>query len=97
MRQVLEGAERNWEVVEAEDGDEAVAKAQELKPDLIIVDLVMPVMDGLMAAREIVKLLPDVPILMHTLYLSESVGQEADDTAELSLGFDRPETKCKLQ
>jgi len=77
MRQVLEGAEHNWEVVEAEDGYEAVAKAQELKPDLIIVDLVMPVMDGLTAAREIVKLLPDVPILMHTLYLSESVGQEA--------------------
>ncbi len=77
MRQVLEGAEHNWEVVEAEDGDEAVAKAQELKPDLIIVDLVMPVMDGLTAAREIVKLMPDVPILMHTLYLSESVGQEA--------------------
>lgn len=77
MRQVLEGAEHNWEVVEAEDGYEAVAKAQELKPDLIIVDLVMPVMDGLTAAREIVKLLPDIPILMHTLYLSESVGQEA--------------------
>jgi two-component system, chemotaxis family, chemotaxis protein CheY len=77
MRQVLEGAEHNWEVIEAEDGYEAVAKAQELKPDLIIVDLVMPVMDGLTAAREMVKLLPDVPILMHTLYLSESVGQEA--------------------
>jgi CheY-like chemotaxis protein len=78
MRQVLESAQDHWEIVEAENGNVAVAKAQEVRPDLIIVDLVMPVMDGLTAAREIAKLLPDIPILMHTLYSSPQVKLEAE-------------------
>lgn len=77
MRRVLEGAEQHWEIIEAENGNGAVAQAQKLKPDLIILDLVMPGMDGLTAARQIAELQPDVPILMHTLYSSEHVGQEA--------------------
>jgi CRP/FNR family cyclic AMP-dependent transcriptional regulator len=50
----------------AENGQEAVVKAAELKPDLIILDLSMPVMDGLWAAREIAAIMPKVPILMYT-------------------------------
>lgn len=78
MRQVLESAQDHWEIVEAQNGKEAVAKAQEVRPNLVIVDLVMPVMDGLTAAREIAKLLPDIPILMHTLYSSPQVKLEAE-------------------
>jgi DNA-binding NarL/FixJ family response regulator len=78
MRQVLEGAQDYWEIVEAQNGKEAVAKAQEVRPNLVIVDLVMPVMDGLTAAREIAQLLPDIPILMHTLYSSPQVKLEAE-------------------
>lgn len=66
-----------WEIFEAEDGKEAVEKAQELAPNLIILDLAMPVMDGLAAARELTKLLPEVPIVMHTLYWSPQVEVEA--------------------
>jgi CheY-like chemotaxis protein len=48
-----------WEVcAEVENGQQAVLKTRELKPDLIILDLAMPVMDGLQAAREIGKALP---------------------------------------
>jgi DNA-binding NarL/FixJ family response regulator len=68
MRQVLEAAAEHWVIIEAGDGREAVMKAQELRPNLIIVDLVMPLMDGLTAAKQITQLLPDTPILMHTLY-----------------------------
>ncbi len=68
MRQVLHYAGDQWEIVEAENGAEAVIKAQELIPNLIIVDLVMPLMDGLTAAKQIARTLPDIPILMHTLY-----------------------------
>jgi len=68
MRQVLETAGEHWEVLEADNGEEAVAKTKEVIPNLIIMDLVMPVMDGLTAAKQIGQLLPGVPILMHTLY-----------------------------
>src|ERR1019366_3104708 len=66
-----------WEIVDAENGQEAVAKAQELKPNLIILDLVMPVMDGLSAARQISKLLPETPLLMYTMHWSRQVELEA--------------------
>jgi DNA-binding NarL/FixJ family response regulator len=77
MRRVLEAAAEHWEIIEAENGREALAKAQELRPNLIIVDLVMPLMDGLTAARQIAQLLPDTPILMHTLYPFPQVKVEA--------------------
>jgi CheY-like chemotaxis protein len=51
-----------WDVCgRAESGEKAVLKAKELKPDIIILDLKMPVMNGLGAAREIRKVLPELP------------------------------------
>jgi two-component system chemotaxis response regulator CheY len=76
MRQVLETAGR-WEVLEAVNGEEAIAKAQEAKPDLIVLDLAMPQLDGMSAARRLRQLLPNVPILMHTLYWSPRIEVEA--------------------
>jgi len=78
MCQVLEGVEQQWEIIEAENGNEAVSKALATKPDLIILDFVMPQMDGLTAAREIAQFLPDVPILMHTLFSTPRIGHEAN-------------------
>jgi CheY-like chemotaxis protein len=77
MRQVLDAAGEHWEFIEAENGTEAIAKAQEFKPDLVILDFVMPGTDGITASREIANLLPGVPILMHTLYSSAVVKFEA--------------------
>jgi len=58
-----------WEVcAEAENGQQALSKAVELKPDVVILDLAMPVMNGLQAASEIGKVLPSVPIVLYTLY-----------------------------
>jgi DNA-binding NarL/FixJ family response regulator len=76
LHQLLERA-GDWEVVDAENGREAIARAQEFAPNLIILDLVMPVMDGLAAAREISKLMPQTPLLMHTLHWSPQVEIEA--------------------
>ncbi len=56
------------EVIEVEDGQAAFLRTLELKPDLVIVDLAMPVMDGLTAAREISKALPKLPIVMYTMH-----------------------------
>jgi len=84
MREVLEGAER-WEVIEAENGKEAVEKAQEHRPQLVILDLAMPVMDGLTASREIAKILPGTPILLHTLYSTPEVELEAAKSGVLRI------------
>lgn len=51
--------------------------AKETSPDLIILDLAMPEMDGFESTREISKLMPRVPILLHTLYWSPRVVIEA--------------------
>jgi DNA-binding NarL/FixJ family response regulator len=58
-----------WEVCgEAEDGREAMAKAVELRPDLIVLDFKMPVANGIKAGSEISDSMPTVPIVMYTLY-----------------------------
>jgi CheY-like chemotaxis protein len=51
---------------EAKNGEEAIALAVIHKPDLIILDVSMPVMDGLRAARKLKQILPHVPILLFT-------------------------------
>ena len=67
----------DWQVCgEAVDGREALAKAQGLKPDLVILDFAMPHLDGLRTAMEINKLMPETPIVMFTMYGS-GVMQEA--------------------
>ncbi|MDQ1409027.1 MAG: hypothetical protein QOJ41_762 [Acidobacteriaceae bacterium] len=53
---------------EAVNGKEAVEKARELKPDLIIMDVNMPVLDGIHSAKEIRTFLPDVPILFFSMH-----------------------------
>ena len=53
---------------EAVDGREAIEMAERHQPDLIILDLAMPVMDGLKAAQAICKILPSVPIILFTLH-----------------------------
>ena len=51
---------------EATNGQEAIDLALKRRPDLIILDFVMPVLNGLEAARELKKIMPDVPIIVLT-------------------------------
>ena len=79
MRSLLE-QQPNWKVCgEAENGREGVLKAQELKPDIILIDLSMPVMNGLEAARELKRLMPNVPLVMWTLAPTTWIEQDAWD------------------
>ena len=65
--------EADFEVCgEAEDGKEAIAKALELHPDLIVLDFAMPVMNGFDAARELKRLRPTVPLIMLTRSMTRS-------------------------
>ena len=55
-----------WFCTEAVNGRDAIAQIQILAPDILILDLFMPVMDGLQAARAITELVPNLPILLCT-------------------------------
>ena len=67
-----------WKVCgEASDGAEAVAKAVQLQPDLVILDFKMPLADGIRAASEILTAMPSTPIVMYTLYKTEELESAA--------------------
>ena len=76
VRALLE-ARPGWQVVaEAVDGREAVEKAKRLQPDVIILDIGMPGLNGLDAARQILKAAPKSGILILTMHESEQVVRE---------------------
>src|SRR5215207_5201989 len=58
-------------VGEAENGEEALAMARELKPDVVLMDLLMPVMDGIAATEAIRRELPEVEVLALTSVLED--------------------------
>jgi DNA-binding NarL/FixJ family response regulator len=62
---------------EAANGEEAIAKALALQPDLILLDINMPVMGGFAAAKELKNLFPQVPILFLTMHGGDSFVSEA--------------------
>jgi DNA-binding NarL/FixJ family response regulator len=67
-----------WQVCgEAARGNEAVTKAKQLRPDIVLLDINMPDLDGLQAARQMLKVVPKTKILMFTMYRSEQVLREA--------------------
>jgi DNA-binding NarL/FixJ family response regulator len=79
-RSVRSCIERNtdWAVCgEAENGKVAIEKVLQLHPEVVILDLQMPVMNGLEAARQITRIAPAAVMLMLTLYDSGQLTQEA--------------------
>ena len=66
LTRVLENSGEFDVVGQASDGEEAVSMAEELRPDAVVMDLIMPGMDGVTACREITGLLPDARVLMLT-------------------------------
>jgi DNA-binding NarL/FixJ family response regulator len=77
VRSILESRKDVEKCYEASNGEEAVRDALELKPDLIILDLSMPGLDGLAAGKEIRKLLPNIPILMLSMHAGDGIVREA--------------------
>lgn len=70
-------SQQDWQVCgEAGDGREAVDKAQQLKPDVVILDIGMPSLNGLEATRQILKTNPQARVLILTLHDSDQVVRE---------------------
>ena len=77
LRDALED-EADFEVVElASDGAEAVRTARRVEPDVIVMDVLMPNMDGVDACREIMEALPETKVLMLTAATEEDAVVEA--------------------
>ena len=73
VRSVLEShSHREVDVYEAQNGLEAVQKTKEMKPDLVILDVSMPLLDGFSAARQIKEMSPLTPILIFSLHRTEA-------------------------
>jgi DNA-binding NarL/FixJ family response regulator len=66
----------SWSVcAEASNGQEAVEKALQFHPDVIIMDITMPVMNGLEAASQIARTQPQIPIILFSLHVSDELNQ----------------------
>jgi DNA-binding NarL/FixJ family response regulator len=71
-------AQPNWQVIgEASDGLEAVLKAKELKPDVIVLDIGLPKLNGIEAARQIRKISPNSKIVILSQENSPEIVDEA--------------------
>jgi len=80
LRSALRGlfaAAGNYEIVEAEDGTDAITMAEQRQPDVMVLDFAMPAMDGLAVTRELQKRLPHIPVLMYTLHYTPQLLADA--------------------
>jgi DNA-binding NarL/FixJ family response regulator len=79
LKTILEG-HSDWEVVgEASDGAEAIEKAIKLSPDVMVLDVTMPIMNGLEACRVLRRQSPELEILFVTQHDSPQMMREAMD------------------
>src|ERR1700734_3045035 len=79
VRSLIESSYRDIQVLEASDGREAVEKTIDSNPDLVILDISMPRLDGFSAAREIRKVSAGIPILFLTFQKAEALTEVAHD------------------
>jgi DNA-binding NarL/FixJ family response regulator len=75
LRRIVQMDEGIEVVGEAKSGEEAVIKAASLRPNVVVMDLKMPGMDGIAATREIKRQLPEVNVLVLTLYAEDFIKQ----------------------
>ena len=76
VRTILE-SQPGWSVVaETQNGLDAVEEAREMKPDIALLDISMPQLNGLEAAKQILKLLPETQILILTMHESDELVRE---------------------
>jgi DNA-binding NarL/FixJ family response regulator len=92
--------ERDFDVCgAAENGKEAVEKAQQLHPDAIVLDFSMPVMNGLETARILKELMPSVVLIMYTVFgdIVEQQAREAGISAVVSKSDQVSALICKIR
>lgn len=87
---------KNIEVCgEAANGTEAIEKAKLLNPDLVLLDLAMPEMNGAEVASILKKTMPDVKIIMFSMY-SENIGRSLTSTIGVDMVLSKPDGMISL-
>jgi DNA-binding NarL/FixJ family response regulator len=99
VRSVLKMFLQSWGNIkvcgEAANGFEAVQKAKELRPDLVLLDLAMPEMNGVEAASVLKKMMPHVPIIVFTMY-SENIGRSLTSAIGVDMVLSKPDGMVAL-
>lgn len=82
---------------EAADGLEALEQAREMKPDLVILDVAMPRLNGIDAARELRKVQPRLPVILHTLHADIIRSQGMPEGVDEVVAKGEPLIPCVLK
>lgn len=76
----LIGSAPQWQVIgEAKNGEEAIQLARQLRPDIILLDVAMPGVNGIRAAKRIKKHLPETHIIIYSAYNTHLISKRALD------------------
>ena len=93
-RQYIAGLRAGWIVEEAGTGEEALIKARQVSPDLILMDVNMPGMGGIAAAEQLRQELPAVPISLLTANVQSATRERA---SAMGIGFvEKPITEARI-
>ncbi len=79
LSKMISMADSEWEIVEAEDGQQAVEKATASTPDLIVMDINMPVMDGFQAIEILRPQLPETTMILLSANIQSSSQARAEE------------------
>lgn len=71
LRSLMEQSEDIEVIAEAKDGREAIKKTEQLKPDIVLMDISMPILNGIEATRQIKKIFPQTKVLILTMHSTE--------------------------
>ncbi len=77
LRRMIEESKQFVVCGEAANGKEAIDQAAKLRPDLVVLDMSMPEMNGLEAAQVLKKILPTVPLILYTSHADSAVKEHA--------------------
>jgi len=77
LRSMIKLEPRLTLVAEAENGSEAIAMVEEHRPDVVLMDIIMPVLDGIDATRIITSKFPSIRVIVYTIHSAESFAAKA--------------------